>query len=501
MLTGGVQMLLANALLPLTGLITAGFLTRMLGASDYGLFTLTATMIVWIKFIAQSLFSRGTIKLIGDAEDWRPTATMILRTRLAFSLVLMATVWALSVPVAKLLDAPRLAGCLALLALELPLFALATGHRQILIGLGSYRQGAWMTAGQWIARFLLIIALVGGVAISPPPDWIARLRDSVPWALLRGDGLAVRAAILALIGASIAQLLIGRHFIRPSLRGRHHLSRRPLWDIALPMLFVALSLRLVRLDLFMVKALGGSLADAGHYGAAQNLALVPNLIGMAVSPLLLSTLTRLQRDRERGQARHLARSAMRLGCLVLPFGGMMAGAASGIVRFVFGPGFESAAPILSVLVFAAVALMLISIATSILTAADKPGWALSAAAPLVPLAIAGHMIAIPRLGMVGAAGVTAVCAVLGVLTSWVAVYRLWQITPPLPSVVRSVSLTVGATILAGIGPMTGVLLIVKLVGLTVMVAAGYLLLGEFERSELSLIYSLLPRRKPRASAD
>ena len=48
MLTGGLQMLFANALFPLTGLITAGFLTRVLTTAEYGLFTLTATLIGWV---------------------------------------------------------------------------------------------------------------------------------------------------------------------------------------------------------------------------------------------------------------------------------------------------------------------------------------------------------------------------------------------------------------------------------------------------------------------
>ena len=77
-----MRILLAEGLILPTGLITAAVLTRYLGPTKYGLFTLTSIVVIWIEFCVTSIFARATIKLIGDAEDWRPWGAKIVRVHL-----------------------------------------------------------------------------------------------------------------------------------------------------------------------------------------------------------------------------------------------------------------------------------------------------------------------------------------------------------------------------------------------------------------------------------
>ena len=58
---GTVLVFLAEALLPLTGIVTASFLTRSLGAGNYGLLTLSVTLVSWVEFAIVSLFARATV--------------------------------------------------------------------------------------------------------------------------------------------------------------------------------------------------------------------------------------------------------------------------------------------------------------------------------------------------------------------------------------------------------------------------------------------------------
>lgn len=44
--------------------MTTVVLTRRLGLEGYGLFALTATLIVWIEWTLTSVFARATVKLI-----------------------------------------------------------------------------------------------------------------------------------------------------------------------------------------------------------------------------------------------------------------------------------------------------------------------------------------------------------------------------------------------------------------------------------------------------
>jgi O-antigen/teichoic acid export membrane protein len=52
------------------------------------------------------------------------------------------------------------------------------------------------------------------------------------------------------------------------------------------------------------------------------------------------------------------------------------------------------------LIFGAVALVMISVAMAIATAAGKPRWTLILTGPLVLLAVIGHLLLIPRFGAV-----------------------------------------------------------------------------------------------------
>src|SRR6267378_973233 len=328
MLEGTIRVFLAEALFPLTALISTAFLTRRLGPEDYGLLVLAATLVVWVEVSINSLFSRAAIKFVGNAEDWSPIGSAIARLHLIVSGSAAVLLVLLSVPLAQLLNEPILAGYLCLFALDIPLASLAHAYRNVLVGSGSFAQGALMSAGRWIARLLLIVLLVE-------------------------LGLSVPGAILGSIGASLVELTIGQRYGRLSLFHHPPVSAPPLfWRYVLPLFLSALSLSCYnRLDLFALKVLGGTTVQAGMYGAAQNLSLLPGLFAISFSPLLLATLSRLLRDGRASLAREISRHAMRAVLGLLPVAAMIAGTAQEIVRFFFGTIFLPAAQLLGMLVF------------------------------------------------------------------------------------------------------------------------------------------------------
>jgi len=472
-LDGTVWVFLAEALILPTGLVTTAILTRHLGTSGYGLFTLAATLVAWIEWSITALFARATYQQIGQAADWRPVGTTVLRLHLAASSA-CAVLLVLTAPaIAQLLGEPALMGCLRLFAIDIPIFSLAHAHRDILIGLGGFRQRALMSAGRWTARLLLITVLVG-------------------------LGVSVTGAIVASIGASVVELVLARRFVQPSLFASAPASSLALLTYAAPLFLHAVSMMLFdKLDLLLLKMLGGSTEVAGLYGVAQNLAIVPRLFALAFSPLLLATLTRLLRDGNERLARDMGRDGLRLVILLFPFAAMTAGASRDIVQLIAGSRFGDAGPILALLIFGAVGLTMISVATAVLTAAGRPGWTFAIGGPLVPLAIAGHLVMIPRFGATGAAAVTAGCALLGAVVTVGAVYRLWRIAPPAATLARNVLLCGAAYALASSWVAGGLLLVFKLGVIAVLIAAGMLVVGEFDRREIALARSLAPWRKAR----
>lgn len=472
MVEGTIRVFLGEALLLPTGLITAAFLTRKFAPEGYGLFTIAATIVAWIEWSIAAIFSRAAFKLIGEADDWRPIGAAVARLHVALGGFTALALALCASPIAVLLKTPALADYLRLFAIDIPIFSLAQAHRSILVGVGAFRQRAMVTAVRWIARLLLIVTLVQ-------------------------TGLSIRGAIIGSIGASLLELACCRFYVQPQLFGRISFPIRQLWDYAVPLLLYAVSMRLLdKLDLFMLQGLRGHAAEAGIYGAVQNLTLVPGLFALSFSPLLLSTLSRMVRGGEHGQACRTARDALRVVIGILPFAALTSGAAEEIAVRVFGETFRPASTPLAVLIFGSVGFLAISVATAILTAAGKPRWTVLITAPLVPASIAGNIWMIPKFGTLGAALVTTLVATVGALTAVATVRRFWQISIPTATLARSLLISAGAYVLAAAWPASTLLLLtLKLSAIGVLILFGFYALGEFNAAELASARALF-RRQP-----
>ncbi|MEM9002154.1 MAG: oligosaccharide flippase family protein [Cyanobacteria bacterium P01_F01_bin.86] len=466
-LDGTVWVFLAEGLLLPTGLITAGVLTRQLGPAGYGLFTLASVIVAWIEWSITSIFSRTTIKFVGEASDWRPIGALVVQLHLGVSLGVTLLLWILAPTIAVSLNEPSLGNYLRLFALDIPIFSLASAQRQILIGRGQFRERALATAGRWTLRLVLIVVLVE-------------------------LGFSVSGAILGSIGASLVECLITRYFAPVPWFQRSKLPVRSLFGYALPLFGFAMSMRLYdKLDLFLLKLLGGSAEQSGIYGAAQNLAFIPTILSISFSPLLLSSLSRLLAAGELAQAKQLARHALRLVLALLPIGAITAATAPDIIQLIYGEAFLATAPILSLLVFGTLSLMMVSVGTTILTAASKPSWPLIIAAPLLPLAAWGHWWTIPTWQATGAALVTMLVAGLGALLMVFAIYRLWQILPPLATLLRSLLACGALYFLASHWSVGQFWLLPQLLMLALMIPFLFFILGEFNRQEIALAGSVL----------
>jgi O-antigen/teichoic acid export membrane protein len=246
-----------------------------------------------------------------------------------------------------------------------------------------------------------------------------------------------------------------------------------------------------KLDLVTLKALGASAEQAGNYGAAQSLSLIPGILAFSFSPLLLSTLTRLLLNGETEAARNLGRDAMRLVLGIFPFAALVAGAAPEIVRLIFGQRFLSAAAPLALLIFGAVALMMISVVSAILIGSGKPGWAVVLAALLIPLTLTGCLYLIPAFDLRGAALATTLSAAVGAIASMLVLKRLWGLLPSASTLLRSFLLSTIAYTLTAWWQTPGILLLLKLPAISLLICLGYFVSGEFSTAEKHMIRSLL----------
>ena len=477
---GAARMLAAEALLVPVGVATAAFLSRRFGPEGYGLLTVAAVLVVWVETNVAAALSRPSIKLVGEAKDWGAVGAAVLRLHLFAGLALALALWAVAAPVSALLGEPALALYLPALALDVPVFCAAQAHRAVLVGTGRFRERAYASAARWIARLAFVVAFVQ----------------------LTGT---LAGAICGIVCSSLVELAVCRAYVRPRLFARVAYRARELCGYAVPLAASALCVSLYqRVDLLLLKALGATSAEAGFYAVAQNLSLLPALLSFSLAPALLSTLARALRDGETSAARETARQAMRAVLLAAPVAALAAGAAPEIVGLVFGQKFLPAAPLLRLLMPAALALVFVSVAMSVLAAAGRQTLTLYVACPLLFAATAGHLLLIPKAGALGAASVTAGLACAAALASAWLVHRLWRVAPPAGTLWRGAAVCLLAYASAAALPASGVLLLLKLAGAGALSAGAFVLLGEFDAGELRAARSVLGRaakHKIAAAAD
>src|SRR5207253_8023105 len=160
MLDGTTRVFLADALILPTGILTVVFLTRRLGPDGFGLFAIASSIVLWIEASINTIFHRPTLKVVADNKDWSVVGPTIVRLHIQVSLAATFLVWLLSPSIGKLLRHDTLATYLWLFSLDIPLAGVTDAHRNLLVGIGGFRQRALSSAVRWIGRLLLIVALV-----------------------------------------------------------------------------------------------------------------------------------------------------------------------------------------------------------------------------------------------------------------------------------------------------------------------------------------------------
>jgi len=448
LMNASALILCADLLMVPAGLLTVAMITRWLGPEDYGLFALCASLVTGLEWGLASILSRPTIHGVGHVLDWRPVARKLLSWHLIIATAVMLTLWIMARPIAGLLREPTLIPYLALFACDLPFFLWAQAYRNILTGREQFGARALAGASRWLARLALIAIAV-------------KL------------GLTIPAAILCSIGASIIELAVGRWSLGPIGPGGSA-DVTALKRLALPLVVSAVAITLVsKMDLFLIKTLGLSAAEAGFYAAAQNLTILPGIFGQAVSAVILSALTRMKMEGQMAIFRRTAEQSLQASLGLLPLAGLIAGAASGIAVLCFGPVFEGAAPFVSILMIGAVAQVLIGMLMAILIADGYIYWTVALASPLVLLAIGGHLWSIPEWGPIGAAWTTSGTMFVGALAGYIAVRSLCAVRLRVGSVVPALLLAGLGFGLSTLGPAGTTWLLIGLPVIGVLLVAIY----------------------------
>jgi O-antigen/teichoic acid export membrane protein len=473
---------LAEALAFPTGLLSAMFLTRQFGPADYGTFSLACIIISWVQWTIGSLFTRITIKAVAENADradghWQEIANTIYFAQIVLSVLAGILMFLLADVLTAHAGGPRLALLLRAMAVDIPLFTSGMLHRNVLIGLRKHIFRSLLGVTRWIGRLVLLLLLV------------------------RRGGIVGGA--VALVLTSVIELTLAMNFVRiiPRPGG---FQRHSIGTMLMPQFFCSLSTRLYeRLDIFLLTSLGGTMIAAGWYSAAQNFSLLPGVVAMALSPVLLAELSRARAREETAQFQSNARNALRTGIVFFGVAAILAGVASDLILLLFQQAFSPAGPLLSILIFGATALLVVSIGIMILTAADYAPLTAVLAMVLIPLAAVGYFVVVPHFGAIGAALIFTVVALVGAIMVLRQVWQKTGVAVPLPTILRSLLFSSVITVIGVSWHSSGsplLSLVIKLLLLTGLFAAGIWFSGELSPDEKQRILRRLPLRTPHPPA-
>jgi O-antigen/teichoic acid export membrane protein len=235
----------------------------------------------------------------------------------------------------------------------------------------------------------------------------------VPLAVLRAPvwttGLAFAAggaAGLALVSMRFARLPRGRD---PGV-GRAFLAHEGLSFVGLSMSAQVL----MRLDTFLLAALGVAQAGIGKYGVAGapvwGLLGAGQLVAVALYPTLARAVSRASLSRSR---------VIALGAGGALLGGVLAAGLvlvrGPLVRLVFGAQYLEAAPLMAILAWTLPASCGAMLLGATVAASGRQAWSLVQAGVLIVILGASDLVAIPRWGLAGCAVVSVGVQALGLL--------------------------------------------------------------------------------------
>ncbi len=373
-------------------------LARAVGVDGYGVFSYAIALTSLLAVVVPLGWPAALVRFVAQYAAQRHWGMLRGVVRRAYQVTLVtAGVTALSLGALSYWDRlpPAVAGSLWYAAVLLPMMAFVELRRRALQGLGRFK------ASILPEEVLLPLVVTCGVYL---------------FAINSGSG-----AVHVYAGAALVVSLAGSAWLWRSLRrgvppeGRAaspEFETRVWMAVALPMVFGGLGQLLMnRLDVVMLGALLGP-ESVGLYSAALRFALLNVFVlqaaNVVAAPLVASAFH---------SGRFLqARSILRQTTLIATLGALPLFAAMMIypqaLLGLFGPGFEEGAALLRVLALGRLAAVVAGPVASALLMTGREREFARVTGVLAVVNVGGNLVAIPLLGAMGAALVTAACTML-----------------------------------------------------------------------------------------
>lgn len=445
----------AGLVVLLLGVLLMGYLTRKLGAAEYGRYAVAMVLMNWLTVAVTSASGGATVRLVAGKENGHRYAVGMLQMVGFAGVALAALVFLAAQPIADLLRSPGIGPLLRILSANLAIGALAGIYGGILVAQARHVAAALAAVGAMAAQLLAAVFLLG-------------------------NGLLAAGACFAIVIGSAVQLAIGRAASGIALTSRDRVAFADLWGHTRLMAGAQSALRIVQsMDLPAVKFFAGWPALAGLYAGGLNIGNAASMLFAPTQGVLLQSMAKSRRQGNHNDASRTATLYLRVALTYGALLGALSVLADEIAVFLLGPAFAKSGPILAILLWAVAFRILAATGRTLIAAVGEKASIMLPLLLLIALGLVAYAIAIPRGGIIAAAAVALGLSVAAAITSLREGLRLMGLRFPWISLTKIVAAAVVAGVVAWSLPGTGWFLIAKLTAACLVYAVLLFALNEW----------------------
>lgn len=383
------------------GLATIGVLTRSLGTSGFGEYTIVLTFLSVFGILVDFGLTLTLVQMIAAApraEEERLVGNLLglrlLTGGVFYALAPLAALWFPYSTDVKFGIAIGAAGYLCL------------STASMLVGVFQKHLLMWRFALAELVNRTAYLAFVGACAFF---------------------GLGLVPMVAGMVVSNLIWLVLVFVLARPAVRIRPRFEtavwRQAIgrsWPIALSILF---NLVYLRGDI-MILAHFRPPAEVGQYGVAYKVIDVLAAVPVMFMGLLLPKLTEAWARKNAGEFQaYMQKTFDFFAICAFPMALGAQAVSPEVIRLIAGPGYEDAGSVLHILIWAVVFVFLSSLYGHAVVAVEKQHAMIWAYAATALVAIAGYALLIPPYGMWGAAWITLISEALIALFTFCAVAK------------------------------------------------------------------------------
>jgi O-antigen/teichoic acid export membrane protein len=470
---GTLYSLAAKALLVLSGYLTAIILGRWLGPGLYGVYGVVTSLVFVVTTVLMTSVEQTTSKFISEQPKMKDAiAYQIFKVQLVVSLVFAAIYFFVAPALSMLLNDMTLVPYIRYTSLLIMFQSSWSAFTGYFNGQKLFKQQSLLTALYLLIKTILIVGFV----------------------LL---GYSIKGALTGFVLAALIGLLSCSFFytLKP---GTKAMPTRKILDFGVPVfLFAVITLLLMYLDLFFVKAMSpAQTADAlsGYYTAALTLSRIPYYVIGALATTMFPFVSELTYQGRISKTSKYIQKSIQYGAIVLVFLAFaVASTAGALVRISYGAQYQAATIPLSILIFGGSLFSMFLLLTTVIAASGNPRHTFFLGGICVVIDFVLNYILVPRLQLNGAAIASTLSMFVAVtLSSLYIKSRFHEVFP-----VRQLCVISAGGLLIGLisvlVPVTGLLLLFKYALLGLLYVFFLFLFRALDREDIRLFSKVFLR--------